>query len=198
MPYEIYYIKNSVNEKIYIGQTVAGIAKRWGQHKAAAKRKSGKLYAAMRKYGIENFSAHKICSCRNVDELNAAEEFLIAWLNTAYKGYNIHAGGLNFERPIDGEKLIKRVIALFRTPTTTLDISVRKFKVLLTLIKILLTMPDAPVKTENVSCDISEEEWKRLTKKVLYKLFHGWPGERVDALYIIFKCLCIQKGLIDG
>ena len=198
MRYEIYYIKNSVNGKIYVGQTVTGLAKRWGQHKAAVKNKRSKLYAAMRKHGTENFSIHKMCSCKNVEELNRAEEFLIARLNAAGNGYNIRAGGLNYERPINIDKLTARVVSLFRTPSTTMEISVSKFKVLVNLIKILLTMPDISDEIDDAPCDISEEERKRLTKKVLYKLHNGWPGERVDALYIIFKCLCIQKGLLDG
>lgn len=195
MPYEIYYIKNSVNEKIYIGQTVAGIAKRWGQHKATVKNGRTKLCAAMRKHGVKNFSVHKICTCKNMEELNGAEEFLISCLNTVYGGYNILAGGLNFERPANVEKLAARAAALMCMPGSE-DITLKKFKVLLCLVKGLLTFPDVEDNGRSDHSDVvSDEEWKQLTKMVLNKLFRGWPGERVDALYVIFKCLCYQKGI---
>lgn len=196
MRFEIYIIKNRVNEKVYIGQTVAGIAKRWSQHKADAVKKQSKLYHAMRKYGTHNFYVKKICSCKNMDELNAAEEFLIKEMGAVECGYNTLAGGQNYEREINKEKLIKRAAALLCSPPSE-EISIRKFKVLLSFIKYLNTLPDAPSDKTDV-CGVSREEEKWAERKLKYMLFHGWPGERVSAAFIIFWCLCVQKGIVNG
>jgi group I intron endonuclease len=97
--FDIYCIKNKVNDKLYIGQTVKGFQDRWVDHLSFARtyaRKS-KLYNAMRKYGIENFYVEKLCSVNDLDELNELEEFLISELKTAVYGYNIRQGGNNTE-----------------------------------------------------------------------------------------------------
>lgn len=196
MAFEIYIIKNSVNEKIYVGQTVAGIAKRWSQHKADARKKRSKLYYAMRKHGVCNFYIQKVCSCKDVEELNGIEEFLIKALGAVRHGYNTLAGGQNYEREMNRDKLIKRVVALFSSPPSK-ETSIRKFKVLLSFIKYLSSLPDAPNDAAAVY-DVSEEDVKWANKKLKYMLFQGWPGERVSAAFILFMCLCNQKGILNG
>jgi len=95
----IYKIHNSINDKLYIGQTTTTISKRYSQHIANCKRgKKGKLFSSMRKHGLENFAIKEICKVENMDELNEMEEFLIQELNTAKTGYNITFGGLNYIR----------------------------------------------------------------------------------------------------
>ena len=54
----IYQITNKINNKIYIGKTEFSIEKRFKEHCKDAydnKKEKRPLYAAMRKYGIENF-----------------------------------------------------------------------------------------------------------------------------------------------
>lgn len=53
----IYTIKNLVNGKIYVGQTIQSNAKmRWYSHQADARAgKKSYLYDSIRKYGVENF-----------------------------------------------------------------------------------------------------------------------------------------------
>ena len=53
---EIYIIRNTVNSKVYVGQTNETVRVRFRKHLSAAK--TGKGYVigkAMRKYGLENF-----------------------------------------------------------------------------------------------------------------------------------------------
>lgn len=57
----IYCICCLANGKLYIGQTVKSIEKRFKEHKQAAKRGVPyRLYSAMRKYGVENFTIEEI------------------------------------------------------------------------------------------------------------------------------------------
>ena len=51
----IYKITNSINNKIYIGQTARTLNIRWKEHKVASISSDRPLYKAMRKYGIDNF-----------------------------------------------------------------------------------------------------------------------------------------------
>jgi group I intron endonuclease len=98
----IYKITNKVNHKIYIGQSVDW-RMRWSQHKSRARRNNGRnehLYAAMRKYGIENFSIEIIDTCESQQDLDKKE---IEWIDKLQStdiaiGYNHKAGG-------DGGKL---------------------------------------------------------------------------------------------
>lgn len=89
----IYQITNNINGKIYIGKTEFSLEKRFKEHcKDAFKREDEKrpLYAAMRKYGIENFEISLI------EETEIPEEREIFWIEQkrSFKyGYNATRGG---------------------------------------------------------------------------------------------------------
>lgn len=96
----IYCICCLVNGKMYIGQTVKSIEKRFKEHTQAAKRGVPyRLYSAMRKYGVENFTIEEIIqvSAPNRQVLKAKlcyiEERLIKRLQTKEFGYNSTDGG---------------------------------------------------------------------------------------------------------
>lgn len=96
----IYCICCLANGKLYIGQTVKSIEKRFKEHKQAAKRGVPyRLYSAMRKYGVENFTIEEIIqvSAPNKQALKAKlcyiEERLIKRLQTKEFGYNSTDGG---------------------------------------------------------------------------------------------------------
>ena len=90
----IYKIVNLVNGKIYVGQSI-NIQKRWYQHKSDYNKEGGCpiLYAAIRKYGIENFSFEVIEEC-SLELLDEKEKYWISQMNTLNpNGYNIALGG---------------------------------------------------------------------------------------------------------
>jgi group I intron endonuclease len=94
----VYLLRNLVNGKGYVGQHAGkSTDKRWGWHIWAAYKGLVKspLYAAMRKYGLDNFSAEIIWQ-GDTDLLNDRETFYIANLNTFIDdshGYNLTRGG---------------------------------------------------------------------------------------------------------
>lgn len=71
----IYTIKNLVNGKMYVGQTVQSNAKmRWYAHlDYARKGRKSYLYDSMRKYGIENFLWEVVDQGTTIEELNKLE-----------------------------------------------------------------------------------------------------------------------------
>jgi group I intron endonuclease len=104
----IYKITNTLNNKIYIGQTVQKNAKmRWYQHCADAnKGKDSHLCNSMRLYGIENFVWEVIDSATTIDELNVKEEQWLKHYQQTVECYNIrNAGGNKFHAKESIEKM---------------------------------------------------------------------------------------------
>jgi group I intron endonuclease len=106
----IYKITNTINGKIYIGLDGKNpeLNSRWNYHIKTYKNtpkqyKTGcYLYAAMRKYGIENFSYEIIDQSTNTrNELCLLEKKYIAEYNSYFKngiGYNMTTGGDGFDK----------------------------------------------------------------------------------------------------
>lgn len=95
----IYCYRNTINNKVYIGQT-DNINRRKKEHISKANRGyKEKFYNAIRKYGIDNFefsilySFNSSSSSRLSILLDAMEVFLIKKYNSFYEGYNSTLGG---------------------------------------------------------------------------------------------------------
>lgn len=85
----IYIIKNSMNDKVYIGQTTRTINKRFEEHLNAAinAKTNNKLYKAMKEIGLQNFYVEKLMECDEKD-LNKFEQQFVAEFNSIHNGYN--------------------------------------------------------------------------------------------------------------
>lgn len=91
----IYKITNDINNKVYIGKTLASISERWKEHLSDMdKRKNEKrpLYAAMRKYGTSHFYIEEVERCSN-DIINERECYWIDFYDSYSNGYNATKGG---------------------------------------------------------------------------------------------------------
>lgn len=93
----IYKISNNINGKVYIGKTLYTIERRWKQHLTNAVSHEYlwhlPLYAAMRKYGIINFSVSEIEYVENYLELSDREKYWITQYDSYLNGYNATRGG---------------------------------------------------------------------------------------------------------
>jgi group I intron endonuclease len=93
----VYLIRNSVNGKVYVGQTTySRVEQRWACHKSAARKASRlPLHRALRKYGTERFeiiTLHQAFSKEELDEM----EMRAIWTHDALNpecGYNLSPGG---------------------------------------------------------------------------------------------------------
>lgn len=95
----IYKIENQINHKVYIGQTIKSLNKRFNQHKNNYTKpyfSQIHLYRAFKKYGIENFSFEKIERV-NDEDLDKREKYWIAYYNSYENGYNSTLGGRDVE-----------------------------------------------------------------------------------------------------
>ena len=91
----IYKITNKENNKIYIGQTVKNVEKRFQQHRNNYNKpyfSQLALYQAFKKYGLENFSFEEIEEVPN-EELDEREKYWIQYFNSYQNGYNSTLGG---------------------------------------------------------------------------------------------------------
>jgi len=106
----IYKVKNKINGKTYIGQTIQVLGKRIGQHLKESKNdKNNKPFLnAIKKYGIENFDWEIIDEASSLDELDEKEIYWIKQLNSITpNGYNILGGGQKNRIPMVSECLSK-------------------------------------------------------------------------------------------
>jgi group I intron endonuclease len=96
----VYLLTNRANGKHYIGQTIQPLRVRLAQHTVDARRKSGPLQTAIRKYGMDGFDAEILAEVENIDELNSLETLwiLIAGATKRTIGYNCTSGGMNHRR----------------------------------------------------------------------------------------------------
>lgn len=101
MPYDapgIYIIKNTINDKVYIGSAV-NIKRRFGDHKSRlkhSKHNNAYLQRAWNKYGKENFKFEVLEFCAK-EILNTREEFYISKFKATNEnhGYNSCLFGTN-------------------------------------------------------------------------------------------------------
>lgn len=92
----IYKVRNTVNGKVYVGQTSKSVDRRWWEHRCRARLGEDKvLYNALRKYGEERFAVSVLCLCDSKEELDEMEYHYIKQFNSFkdLSGYNMTYGG---------------------------------------------------------------------------------------------------------
>lgn len=92
----IYVIKNKINSKVYVGQTIQGTEERFKQHLKLLKTNEKQLiHKAIKKYGKDAFYCETLISgVETFEELNKLEEYFILEYNSVVpNGYNLCYGG---------------------------------------------------------------------------------------------------------
>ena len=125
----IYKITNTLNGKVYIGQS-KNISQRWKAHRTRYQTEDSLLYRAMRKYGIENFTFEVIEEC-DIDQLNDREIYWIAYYqaNNCEKGYNLTIGGAAITSSKLQEKEVQEIIKLLQNTGISQDKIAKQFNV---------------------------------------------------------------------
>jgi len=89
----IYIITNTINEKIYVGQTWDIIQKRLSSHKCVGGKHCTKLYNSLNKYGKNKFNIECIAMCTDQFTADYLEILYIKEYNSIANGYNLRSGG---------------------------------------------------------------------------------------------------------
>lgn len=128
----LYYISNTINNKLYIGITYRPLHVRWLGHLSSANNGTSKLYQAMREIGRDKFSIHEIDKLP-YGELERAETNTIIKYDTVNNGYNTTYGG---EHPstIDGITYRDILNDLIKGDLSLIDVA-SKYKVSMMYLK---------------------------------------------------------------
>lgn len=107
----IYKITDKINGKIYIGQTIASLKRRWSGHIHRSKKINTPLYNAIKKYGKDNFTIEEIDGANSQSELNYKEWLLIHKFNSLWpNGYNMMEGGGSVGKKSELSKQKMRIV----------------------------------------------------------------------------------------
>lgn len=101
MPYHVYQIANSINDKLYIGSTTHPIEVRLNQHQrqSPSSKERKPLYEAMRMYGSNKFSVSLIEECPDrTTMLDRENDFIRLFKTVVPHGYNVTNKRLNNEQ----------------------------------------------------------------------------------------------------
>lgn len=113
----IYLIRNTINQKNYVGQS-KHILRRWTEHKYDSKDIDYPLYAAFRKYGINNFEFSILEEC-SIEELPFKEEYYIDKYNSYIPyGYNVKTPNTHYTN-LSIPQRYKDIIAMLRNTNKT-------------------------------------------------------------------------------
>ena len=98
----VYILTNSINSKVYIGQTIQSIKDRWYGHcriNCSKNEADMRIKRAILKYGKENFDIRELERCR-VEDLDEREIYYIDLYNSFNNGYNSTRGGRSGVKPL--------------------------------------------------------------------------------------------------
>lgn len=125
----IYIIKNTVNSKVYIGQTRTSVDQRWKEHLRHAQYGDQVINRAMKKYGVDKFYIETLEICE-VSILDEREIYYIDLYDSTdkSKGYNVSIGG-NTPRFKRKALSISDLIDLYVNKEFTLEEIASKFEV---------------------------------------------------------------------
>jgi group I intron endonuclease len=125
----IYIIKNTVNSKVYIGQTRTSVDQRWKEHLRHAQYGDQVINRAMKKYGVDKFYIETLEIC-DVSILDEREIYYIDLYDSTdkSKGYNVSIGG-NTPRFKRKALSISDLIDLYVNKEFTLEEIASKFEV---------------------------------------------------------------------
>jgi len=114
----VYKILNTINNKVYIGQSVNG-GSRWTEHKSELNRGvhgNEHLQSAWNKYGESAFVFEVVKECLSREDLNLEERRLITEFNSLDRrhGYNLRAGGNDYTHSDETRQKMSRLKTGFR------------------------------------------------------------------------------------
>lgn len=91
----VYLIRNTTNGKVYVGQTVQTLDRRWYEHRLDSRSGTKHLYRAMQKYGLASFTFTELgrayCQ-RELDDMETRSIRSHEATNQEF-GYNLRPGG---------------------------------------------------------------------------------------------------------
>lgn len=179
----IYIITNSINDKVYIGQTIQSLKDRWYEHcrKGCSKNEADMhIKRAILKYGKENFRIKELEKCK-VEDLDEREIYYISLYDSYVKGYNNTKGGKSGAKPLKlNAEQQELCIELYKLGFSFRDIA-KEFNVDKKTIKHIIEVANIPIRTTR-TYKFSQEDRLKIIKKSSYltreELINKWNISR--------------------
>jgi hypothetical protein len=152
----IYVIKNLINGKLYVGQTIGNPKYRYSKHLSDAFKRQDNvaIHVAMRKYGKQNFEMRIIETCE-LSEINEREMYWINELDTYKKGYNrMLSSGTD-------TKLFGEIVELFESGVTITDLAKHYHSCRKTISRILKLAGIEDTKGNAINRPLTNEKYEK-------------------------------------
>ena len=190
----IYIIKNTINNKVYIGQTRTSVEQRWKEHLRHAQYGEQVINRAMKKYGVNKFYVETLEIC-NLDVLDYREMYYIDLYNSTdkSKGYNVSIGG-NTPRFKRKTLSISELVDLYVNKQFTLEEISNKYEVSRYIISSELTNAGVAIRDRHES----SSRFNKIPKSVLEKYLQEGgslrkAAELASIPYPTFRKACIYN-----
>lgn len=192
----IYVIRNTVNSKVYIGQTRVSVDTRWKEHLRHAKYGDQVINRAMRKYGIDKFYIETLEIC-NLEVIDYREMYYIDLYDSTnkLKGYNVSIGGNTprFKRRVIS---ISTLVDLYVNQKFSLEQIAKKFEVTNYIITTELKNAGVRIRTRSESAKKFDSISKDLLVKSLAKSKSLREAARISNIpYPTFRKACIYNNI---
>lgn len=192
----IYIIRNTINSKVYVGQTKVSVETRWQEHLRHAKYGDQVINRAMRKYGVDKFYIETLEIC-DISVIDYREMYYIDLYDSTNKskGYNVSIGGKTpkFKRKALS---ISTLVDLYKNQGFTLSEIARKFEVTRYIITTELRNAGVEIKERYRE----EEKFNKVDKNILLKAIQECKSLRKAAKslnmnYTTFRKACIYNNI---
>jgi group I intron endonuclease len=188
----IYIIRNTLNNKVYIGQTKTSVEQRWKEHLRHSKCGDQLINRAMRKHGITNFYIETLEIC-NTEVLNYREMYYINLYDSTNKskGYNISIGGNTprFKRKILS---ISDLVDLYVNQNFTLEEIANKFEVTRYIITTELKNAGISIRAR----EESSSRYNKISKELIQEALNNSKSLRAAAKYLNIPYATFRKACI--
>lgn len=190
----IYIIKNTINNKVYIGQTRVSVEIRWKEHLRHAQYGEQVINRAMKKYGVDKFYIETLEIC-SLDNLDYREMYYIDLYDSTNKskGYNVSIGGNTprFKRKVLS---ISDLVDLYINKKFTLEEIAKKFEVSRYIITTELKNAGISIRERRES----NSRFNKIPKEILMKAIQGNKSLRdaaksINIPYPTFRKACIYN-----
>lgn len=192
----IYIIRNTINNKVYVGQTRTSVNQRWSEHLRYARYGDQLINRAMRKYGVDKFYIEtlEICEVAKLDEREIHYIDLYDSTNKS-KGYNVSIGGSTpkFKREVLS---IAELTNLYVNEKFTLEQIAKKYNVSRYIISTELKNAGITIRDRHQSA----ERVSKVNKAVIEEALRNTTSLRQAAKYAgikysTFRSACIYNNI---
>lgn len=104
----VYLIRNTLNDKLYIGQTRRSLAERWREHWWGREKGTSALQRAIKKYGVSAFELSVLHRSDSPEDLSRAEAFCIFVFRSSLRGYGYNLTTATRGAPFFNEETRRR------------------------------------------------------------------------------------------